>query len=330
MKEVVETYVLNAFDKDQIDTMFSLKQQWYEYNFKEFLPLDKNSKILDIGPGLGEFLRTLGEWDYHNCEGLDISKSVVDYCIKNGLKCSLTESTENWLKEHQNTFDLITLFDVLEHLPKNQLVGFVTACKRALTPEGRLIIEVPNLQAPEGYLHRYNDITHEIGFVEHTLEQILQVCGFINYKFYPFEEYTEELETILQQKKIRAFGWRLTTILRNINHNLQPQILTPEFFVVVCNANYAFSFPKTKVLLNQKILSIEDMEFICHKYDIKFEILDAFKVLQQKFKRLEERDDILQRQISELVEYNVSKGSGKRYSLSAITMRISKFLLKKK
>ena len=297
MKEVFDSYAENAFDQSKQDYMLYIKRLWYGYNFETFLPGDKNAKILDIGPGMGEFLITLGDWGYKNCEGLDISSSVVDFCIAKGLQCILTTSTEEWLEEHPNTFELITLFDVIEHLQKDQLVRFMTACKTALTDNGKIIIEVPNLQSPEGYLHRYNDITHEIGFVEHTLEQVLHVSGFVNFKCYPFEEYPQEDEDTARLRKIRAFYWYMTTAMRKLTHNLEPKILTPEFFAVAYKSNDVVVLPATKVLLENNSLTTEDLEYLCQKYELQIEPLNQTKALN-------ERCNDLQRQISDLAGWN--------------------------
>lgn len=98
---------------------------------------------------------------------------------------------------------------------------------------GLLIIQTPNLQAPDGQLHRYNDFTHEVGYIEHSLQQVLMVAGFKDIKFGGFEEFAIGVwkEKIL--KILRKFYWFYVKKVRLINGNLNPDILTPVFFAVV-------------------------------------------------------------------------------------------------
>ncbi|NQS89514.1 class I SAM-dependent methyltransferase, partial [Patescibacteria group bacterium] len=51
----------------------------YEAKFGEFIPQDKNSRILDIGCGCGHFLYYLQKNGYTNFYGIDVSSQQVDY-----------------------------------------------------------------------------------------------------------------------------------------------------------------------------------------------------------------------------------------------------------
>ncbi|MDD2487241.1 MAG: methyltransferase domain-containing protein [Candidatus Gracilibacteria bacterium] len=76
-------------------------------------------------------------------------------------------------RKNKNQFDIITLLDVLEHVPKNETISFLRELKGSLKTNGTLIIQIPNLQAPDGQLHRYNDFTNEFGYIEHSLQEVL-------------------------------------------------------------------------------------------------------------------------------------------------------------
>ncbi len=280
MKEIFDTYSENAFDHSTAAQVLECKRQWIAYNYTPFLPSDRTAPILDIGPGMGEFLLTLKEMGYTQAKAVDISPSVTEYCRSLGLVCECVEDTTTWLQAHQGEFALITLLDVIEHLPKEALIAFLSACKQALAPNGQILIQVPNLQAPEGYLHRYNDITHEIGFVEHTLRQVLQVSGFTNFQCYPFEEYPETDEESLRKKQIRAFYWTAVTANRTITHNLQPQILTPELIIVANTAPTVTQFPESAIQQRNPQLSIDDMVFFCERFGLDVEAVWALKTLQ--------------------------------------------------
>jgi cyclopropane fatty-acyl-phospholipid synthase-like methyltransferase len=141
------------------------------------------------------------------------------------------------LRGNEKTFDLITLLDVLEHIKKEEIVPFLKALKGSLKPGGMLIVQVPNMQAPDSQLHRYNDFTHEVGFIENSLRQTLQVSGFSNCSIYGFEDSVslkirEKVRLILRQ-----LFWSYVRLLRKINGNLSPEILYPVFYAVAIKEN---------------------------------------------------------------------------------------------
>lgn len=230
MKEVFDTYIDNAFGEYK-QALFKFPQ--FEHNYKKFFPENKDVALLDIGIGRGEMLTCMRNWGYSNFLGLDISVSTVTYCKSLGLPCLQVSDTTSWLKENESSFDLITLLDVLEHIKKEDVVSFLTALKNSLKPGGVLIIQVPNLQAPDGNLHRYNDITHEVGYIEHSLAQVLIVAGFDSFEFSGFEEFVFGgwKESII--KKLRTLYWKYVKLTRAVSGNLNPLILNPVFFAVV-------------------------------------------------------------------------------------------------
>jgi len=184
MKEIFDNYMENAFGERK-QAEFKFKQ--FEYNYKKFFPQSKEVPVLDIGIGRGEMLSCMQRWGYENYMGIDISPSIVEFCKTLGLNCIEISNTTAWLNKNKNRFGLITILDVLEHVPKDEVISLLNSIREALQSGGILIIQVPNLQAPDGQLHRYNDFTHEIGFIEHSLSQVLLTAGFKTFDFYGFE-----------------------------------------------------------------------------------------------------------------------------------------------
>ncbi len=95
-------------------------------------------KMLDVGCGAGILLDVAKEsgWEVF---GQDVSSFAVDYCRGKGLEvyaCSLTE-----LNLPENSFDLITMFDVIAHL--GDPVSYLKSCTRLLKPGGYLAIKTP-------------------------------------------------------------------------------------------------------------------------------------------------------------------------------------------
>jgi len=230
MKEIWQTYCENAFGEYEQAT-FKFKQ--FDFNYKKFFPHDKNANLLDIGIGRGEMLTCFDKWGYKNHLGIDISPSTVKFCKSIGLRCELIDDTIEYLKNKPYNYDLITLLDVLEHVPRETIIDFLKAVHGSLKDNAILIIQVPNLQAPDGQLHMYNDITHMVGFIEHSLAQVLITAGFTNFHFQGFEEFTNNGIKTKVKKILRYFYWKIVRFNRLINYNLNPNILTPVFSAIV-------------------------------------------------------------------------------------------------
>ena len=228
MQEIFDKYIDNSFDS-QYQADFKFHQ--FELNYKKFFYKSVPLKVLDIGVGRGEMLSSMKNWG-HNYHGIDISPSTVDFCKKLDLSCELVDDTEFWLKNNQNQFDIITCLDVLEHIPKDQLIRFLKAIFNALIKDGIVIFQVPNLQSPFGYLHHFNDITHISGFVEHSLNQVLLSAGFKNISCFGFEELYEKTPKVFLKKILRFIFRKIVRLLRTINANPNPDILDPVFYAV--------------------------------------------------------------------------------------------------
>jgi 2-polyprenyl-3-methyl-5-hydroxy-6-metoxy-1,4-benzoquinol methylase len=233
MKDIFDTYVENTFgDHKQAD--FKIKQ--FEINYRPFFPKEKRAQLLDIGIGRGEMLTCMKEWGYANYLGVDISPSTVKFCKQLGLNCVLTNDTFEWLADKDSTYDVITLLDVLEHFKKEDVIPFLRCLYKAIKPDGKIIIQVPNLQAPDSQLHRYNDFTHQIGFIENSLRQVLIASGISNISFQGFEEIITNTYKAKIKFIIRMLYWKYCRLVRRINTNLNPEILNPVFFVVCTKA----------------------------------------------------------------------------------------------
>src|SRR6185369_9596500 len=186
MDDIYNNYVEDTFG-DREQAVFKFKQ--FEYNYRSYFPKSKDAKVLDIGVGRGEMLYCMKKWGYNDYLGVDISPSTISFCKSLNLNCLLVEDTIKWLESNQNTFDLITLIDVLEHIKKENTIEFIRTIYKSLKPSGVLIIQVPNMQAPYALIPRYIDITHEVGYIEKSLQQVLLTSGAKKIFFNGYEDF---------------------------------------------------------------------------------------------------------------------------------------------
>lgn len=167
--------------------VFERQCRGYQSVYGDFLPQDRNAKILDFGCGTGDFLYFLKKFGYANCYGVDASRQNVDF-----VRMHITENVE-WcgglkhLKNKAGYYDAIICNDVLEHIPKDFIVQTVKSIYNALRPGGTLILRVPNMENPAASYQRWACFTHTIGFTQTSLKQVAKMGGFTNVRIYPFE-----------------------------------------------------------------------------------------------------------------------------------------------
>lgn len=99
----------------------------------------EKGRILDIGAGTGDFLLECKNqnWDILGIEPNDKAKGIA---LGKGIKFGDTIE-----KLESNSFDVITMWHVLEHVP--DVEHQVAELKRLLKPSGTIIIAVPNFKS---------------------------------------------------------------------------------------------------------------------------------------------------------------------------------------
>jgi len=161
-------------------------------------PPDKNISILDIGCGMGFLMLALKESGYHFINGIDIDEQQVISCKQKGLDVTLVDDTIAFLKENTGKYDLITAFDVLEHIPASTQINFVKTIYGSLKPGGIFIATVPNANSVLASRNRYIDHTHHVLFTEVSLDFVLYNGGFREIEIKP-------LDYILPSASLRSF-----------------------------------------------------------------------------------------------------------------------------
>lgn len=173
---------LSRSDSQRLDVKsFGKAVRKYRWNYGRFFhDLPRDAAILDVGSGVGQFLFYLHGAGYRNLVGIDISAEMIRLArtMQPALDWRQVGSSETFLKDHPNAFDVIVLNDVLEHIQPEALVPMGRALLAALRPGGRLIVKTINAAYPLGSSARYQDLTHRIAFHEKALHQLLNHCGF--------------------------------------------------------------------------------------------------------------------------------------------------------
>lgn len=153
-KDIAAIYERTADDNYYLATQAERKESFVR-DFDELEAITgiaaQGGRLLDIGCGYGFFLDAAKErgWEEYGCE---LGKNHFLFAAKNHPRVFNRELADCRFPE--NFFDVITLYDVLEHLASPS--AFIKIVHKILKPDGRLVISTPNfLSWPERLMGRF-------------------------------------------------------------------------------------------------------------------------------------------------------------------------------
>jgi SAM-dependent methyltransferase len=113
----------------------------YDIAIREVLALVRHGRLLEIGAGEGVFLKYVGrQWKTFAVEATETTRALLQ---QNGI--SVFPSLQEVAQRHVECFDVVTMFQVLEHIaPFHEVLKL---CHELLRSGGRLIVTVPACEA---------------------------------------------------------------------------------------------------------------------------------------------------------------------------------------
>jgi SAM-dependent methyltransferase len=185
----------NIPSKEELDSFYSkysyssegylspLTVKSYNTLLDEFEVYRNNGKLLDVGCGRGWFLNEAKKrgWEVY---GTEYSEAAVKICENNGIKMTAGKLSSDSFP--QNEFDVITSFEVIEHI--NNPLEELSNINLFLRKGGLFYCTTPNFNS----LLRYNlkEDYNVIGYPEHlsyytrkTLNKLLTGTDFSKDKF---------------------------------------------------------------------------------------------------------------------------------------------------
>ena len=148
-----------------------------------YISTEKKIRILDIGCGEGHLLYSFKKAGYLNCFGIDLSENKIK---KSKEVISSVEAVDmfEYLDRNNEKFDLITLFDVAEHLDKKDLLVLLKRINSSLNASGMLIIHTLNAWSSFSHFYFFSDLTHKQLYSPRLMKDICGFAGFKEPKFY--------------------------------------------------------------------------------------------------------------------------------------------------
>ncbi len=171
----------------------------------------ENRKLLDFGCGTGSFLVAAKQqnWNVVGVEPNEKARNLANKKVNNQV---LTLQELEQVKE--NSFDVITLWHVLEHLPN--LDYHINLFQKLLKPDGTLLIAVPNYKSFDAnyykqYWAAYDVPRHLWHFSSDAIKKLFTAKKMKVFKTYPmlFDAYyvslLSEYYKTGKQNKLKAF-----------------------------------------------------------------------------------------------------------------------------
>lgn len=153
--------------------------------FKQIEKYKKKGKILDVGTAGGSFLAVAKRkgWDVYGCE---LNKWLCNWAKKNyGIDVKQGDIFKQKYKD--NSFDVVTLWDVIEHTPDPMAV--LKECNRILKPNGLIIVNYPDIGSSIARVMGSKWIfllsVHLYYFTPKTIKKALRKSNFVVLKIKP-------------------------------------------------------------------------------------------------------------------------------------------------
>lgn len=175
-------------------------------------------QILEVGCGAGGMLGPLGR--FGNVTGIDISHEYMQFCADRGHRRVVTGSGYE-LPFQDNSFDMVALFDVIEHIEDD--IRVLEEVRRVLKPDGRVFISVPAYQ----FLFSQNDrVAHHLRrYTAGRLDSTLRCAGLKSSKLTYFNTFLFPLilpAVLVLKLKEKLFG--LPEGLTNLSHQFKEPV----------------------------------------------------------------------------------------------------------
>ena len=192
-KDSYDKYITNVIDnahnlsnlENEYNKSFML---WKTYLYPLIGDFNRSSKIVDIGCGLGHTLYFFNKLGYKNTSGIEISQENINLLRKKGFNVK-KEDAFDFLRKNQNSFDIITLFDLIEHFSKDEGILILDLARKSLKKNGIVIVETFNASHPFSAKFYFDDITHETGFTPSSIKTLFNLSDFKKNKIFTINSF---------------------------------------------------------------------------------------------------------------------------------------------
>jgi 2-polyprenyl-3-methyl-5-hydroxy-6-metoxy-1,4-benzoquinol methylase len=137
--------------------------------------LDHQSAVLEVGFGNGNFFGWVRKFTQRYV-GIEANQVLLDRAHEAGAEVYAASQPLEQVAAGRK-FDLIVIFDVLEHLELDGIVGLLRACRECLAIDGTILFRVPSGDSPFSAPLFNGDITHKTLLGSKAIAQLTVIVG---------------------------------------------------------------------------------------------------------------------------------------------------------
>ncbi len=146
---------------------------------KEYLPDFSKCRFVDIGSGRGEWLDVIRENGAVDYIGIDLNKLQNSVAEEHGHKTVCADCVKYIEELPENSIDMISGIQVIEHLHQSDLMNLFKHCLRVLKSGGIAMFETPNPDnISVGANTFFFDPTHKRILPPQMIKYYFDWCGF--------------------------------------------------------------------------------------------------------------------------------------------------------
>lgn len=184
-KRLYDSYVRSHLGAVELENRLAIRAPFLRKVVNNHFPTDRKAHILELGCGYGALIHYARALGYTNIQGVDVSPEQVAGAKRLGIpgiaQGDLFETLRNIA---DNSLNVVVTIDVIEHLSKDELMGFTDEVFRVLARNGRWISHQPNAASPFFGRMRYGDLTHQLAYTAESISQLILAIGFAEVKCY--------------------------------------------------------------------------------------------------------------------------------------------------
>lgn len=224
-KTIVQGY-MSSLEADH-DSQYPMRVKSFYLTLKKHsgrIP-PRGAKILDIGTAGGAFLDAATQYGYR-AYGMEPSADLVHRGKARGL--NIEQGTIESHNFEPNSFDMVCLWDVIEHLPDPKAA--LNEVKKLLKPEGILLINYPDIGTWQAKIagKRFWWIL-SVHLHHFTRKSIVDICRRTGFEAFHFQRYWQVLEFGYLERMAVHYKIPLTKLITSLTPKFIQRIPIPYY-----------------------------------------------------------------------------------------------------
>ena len=140
----------------------------------------RRGRALDVGCAAGFCMAAMRELGFE-AHGVEVSETIARHAVQRLGFDTVHVGTLDGAPYADGAFELITLWDVIEHVPEPR--ALLSRARELLAPDGLFVVETQNIDSAFARMlgprwHHYKHAEHIYHFTPASLRRLLEVSGF--------------------------------------------------------------------------------------------------------------------------------------------------------